>query len=248
MSTNEEPFAPGPGLPVVSPATNLNIGFLQQLLRRHSKGKLWSFHQDGVISNSDENMESPKNPFRNLKPSERAKTGPRKWKSTENSMLNEYFPNAAQVLFVPLWNAANSQWIWGCFCWNSVETRVFTSSIALSSVLGSGSSIMVEHSRHESLISDRQKRHFIGSISHELRSLLHGILAAAKFLSGRNLDEFQGSLLEAINACGRTLLDTMDQVLDFSKIVSLERKSRQLRQNTKQSRLELKDEVSAGFD
>jgi signal transduction histidine kinase len=66
---------------------------------------------------------------------------------------------------------------------------------------------------------------------HELRSPLHGILAAAEFLGGTELDDFQGSLLETINACGRTLLDTMNQVLDYSKIVSLEKSWRHIRRD-----------------
>lgn len=64
---------------------------------------------------------------------------------------------------------------------------------------------------------------------HELRSPLHGILAAAEFLNSTHLNEFQDSLLETVNACGRTLLDTMNQVLDFSKVVSLERTWRTLK-------------------
>lgn len=52
-------------------------------------------------------------------------------------------------------------------------------------------------------------------------------MAAAEFLAGTNLTDFQSSLLETTNACGRTLLDTMNQVLDYSKIVSLERRGRQ---------------------
>lgn len=66
---------------------------------------------------------------------------------------------------------------------------------------------------------------------HELRSPLHGVLAAAEFLQGTQLGEFQGSLLDTINACGRTLLDTMNQVLDFSKIVSLERTWRHIKRH-----------------
>lgn len=50
-------------------------------------------------------------------------------------------------------------------------------------------------------------------------------MAAAEILQGTNLSAYQGSLMDTINACGRTLLDTMNQVLDFSKIVSLERQS-----------------------
>ncbi|KAL3464358.1 hypothetical protein BJX64DRAFT_95463 [Aspergillus heterothallicus] len=249
MSTTEEPFAPGPGSTVVSPAANLDITFLQQLIRRYPKGKLWSFHRDGMLSSSDdEKVDSPRSRSTAIKSPELAKTGQIKWRSIENSMLNSHFPNATQVIFVPLWSPASSQWFAGCFCWNTVETQVFSSSVELSSVLGFGSSIMVEHSRLESLISDRQKGDFIGSISHELRSPLHGILAAAEFLSGTNLDEFQGSLLETINACGRTLLDTMNQVLDFSKIVSLERKSRQSRAKNKHFYSDIKDISSDGLD
>ncbi|OOF90846.1 hypothetical protein ASPCADRAFT_211805 [Aspergillus carbonarius ITEM 5010] len=248
ISTNDEPFAPGPGSKVLYPAANLESSFLHQLLRRYSKGKLWSFHRDGMISSSDD--ESPRQSrSRGLKGPEMGKGGSKKWKSMENSMLNLYFPNASQVMFVPLWNSANSQWFAGCFCWNTEETRVFSSSVELSSILGFGSSIMAECNRVESLISDRQKGDFIGSISHELRSPLHGILAAAEFLNGTNLDEFQGSLLETINACGRTLLDTMNQVLDFSKIVSLERTYRSLKRN-KTSPADVKglDRFSAHLD
>ena len=66
---------------------------------------------------------------------------------------------------------------------------------------------------------------------HELRSPLHGVLAASEFLQGTQLGEFQVSLLDTINACGRTLLDTMNQVLDFSKIVSLERTWRHIKRH-----------------
>lgn len=66
--------------------------------------------------------------------------------------------------------------------------------------------------------------------SHELRSPLHGVLAATEMLKDTNLDQYQNSLIETVDACGRTLLDTMNQVLDFSKLMSLERKSRRRRQ------------------
>lgn len=54
-------------------------------------------------------------------------------------------------------------------------------------------------------------------------------MAAAEFLGSTSMDDFQDSLLETVNACGRTLLDTMNQVLDYSKIVSLERRGRHSR-------------------
>jgi signal transduction histidine kinase/CheY-like chemotaxis protein len=52
---------------------------------------------------------------------------------------------------------------------------------------------------------------------------LHGILASTEFLVETTLDAYQQSLADTIDSCGRTLLDTINHVLDFSKINSFER-------------------------
>lgn len=257
MSTNDDPFAPRAGS-MAAPPASVDRSFLRQLLRRYPQGKLWSLHRDGLISTSDDDDQpSHDNPTFNTSQSPPgglpsinvAKPLGKRHKAAENSMLNQYFPGATQIMFVPLWNAVSSQWFAGCFCWTTVETQVFTSAVELSSVLGFGSSIMAEYSRVESLIADRQKGDFIGSISHELRSPLHGILAAAEFLNSTKLDEFQESLLETLHACGRTLLDTMNQVLDFSKVVSLERTWRSMKRR-KETPLDFKgtDRLASHLD
>jgi hypothetical protein len=89
-----------------------------------------------------------------------------KRKTTENSILNKSFPGASQIIFVPLWNPAHSQWFGGFFCWNTIESNVFNPSVELSSLLGFGTSIMSECNRVDSLIADRQKGDFLGSISY----------------------------------------------------------------------------------
>lgn len=258
MSTSDEPFSHKASSGPASSAASLDRSFLQLLLRRYPRGKLWSFHRDGLISTSDDDDRQPRDKVltavQNRAPSGAPSVDVKKplgkrRRATENAMLNQYFPGATQIMFVPLWNAVNSQWFAGCFCWTTVETQVFSTAVELSSVLGFGSSIMAEYSRVESLIADQQKGDFIGSISHELRSPLHGILAAAEFLNGTNLNEFQVSLLETVNACGRTLLDTMNQVLDFSKVVSLERTWRSLKRR-KESPLDFKgtDNLASHLD
>ncbi|KAJ5153209.1 uncharacterized protein N7482_009687 [Penicillium canariense] len=257
MSTYDEPFSPRAGSVTTSPAANLDRSFLNLLLRRYPRGKLWSFHRDGLISTSDDDDQKPRDKGSSASGRSPPRAPPvdatrplgKRRKAAENSLLNQYFPGATQIMFVPLWNAVSSQWFAGCFCYTTLETQVFSTSVELSSVLGFGSSVMAEYSRVESLIADRQKGDFIGSISHELRSPLHGILAAAEFLNGTNLNEFQDSLLETVNACGRTLLDTMNQVLDFSKVVSLERTWRSLKRN-KESPLDFKgtDKLASHLD
>lgn len=174
MSTNEDPFSPRAGSVVTSPAANLDRSFLSLLLRRYPRGKLWSFHRDGIISTSDDDDQMPRDggtPSINRSPRGAPAidiTNPigKKKKAVENSWLNQYFPGATQIVFVPLWNAVSSQWFGGCFCYTTIETQVFSSSVELSSVLGFGSSVMAEYSRVESLIADRQKGDFIGSISY----------------------------------------------------------------------------------
>ena len=68
---------------------------------------------------------------------------------------------------------------------------------------------MAECSRIDTEIADQKKGDFIGSISHELRSPLHGILASAEFLGDESLTGFERGLVETIDSCGRTLLDTI---------------------------------------
>lgn len=259
LSTNDGPFAfSHSGSSVADPAASLDRSFLAALLRRYPKGKLWSFNQDRLFSSSDDDDQAPRDGSPafgsnrsppGLTPAQPSKPIAKRRKAAENTLLNQYFPNATQIIFVPLWNTVNSQWFSGCFCWTADETQVFTSAVELSSVLGFGTSVMAEYSRIESLIADRQKGDFIGSISHELRSPLHGILAAAEFLNSTQLNEFQDSLLETVNACGRTLLDTMNQVLDFSKVVSLERTWKSMKRR-KESPLDMKgtDKLASHLD
>ncbi|KAJ5294044.1 hypothetical protein N7508_008865 [Penicillium antarcticum] len=233
ISAGDSPLGPETGSIAQFPVSGIDDGFLHGLLCRYGQGKLWSFHRDGLFSSSDSDESADTS--RESRARERTRTTKakraKKWKTIENKMLNQYFPGATQVMFVPLWDAINSQWFGGCFCWNNVENVVFDPQVELSSLLGFGSSIMAECNRIQSQMSDRQKADFLGSVSHELRSPLHGILAAAELLQGTKLDDFQGSLLGTINACGRTLLDTMNQVLDYTKLVSLEKDLHHLKRN-----------------
>lgn len=57
----------------------------------------------------------------------------------------------------------------------------------------------------------------MASISHELRSPLHGILGTLEFLKDTNLDSFQTNMLNSLHSCGQTLLDTINQVMDYAK-------------------------------
>jgi signal transduction histidine kinase len=51
--------------------------------------------------------------------------------------------------------------------------------------------VKAEMSRLGTAVVDEEKGNFIGSVSHELRSPLHGILASIEFLQGTDCDAFQ---------------------------------------------------------
>jgi signal transduction histidine kinase len=57
----------------------------------------------------------------------------------------------------------------------------------------------------------------------EFRSPLHGILASAEFLRDSHLDASQIEFISTIQNCSGTLLDTINHVLDYSKINSFEK-------------------------
>jgi hypothetical protein len=62
------------------------------------------------------------------------------------------------------------------------------------------------------------------------------------------MDSFQESLLETVNACGRTLLDTMNQVLDFGKLLLLERHEKRLKHRKDPSMPKSRDKDSVRLD
>lgn len=68
------------------------------------------------------------------------------------------------------------------------------------------------------MLADKAKSNFISNISHELRTPLHGILAAAELLAETKLNATQGSYLETVEACGKSLLELVNHVLDFTKL------------------------------
>ncbi|KDN38329.1 hypothetical protein K437DRAFT_259454 [Tilletiaria anomala UBC 951] len=72
--------------------------------------------------------------------------------------------------------------------------------------------------RKDIMLADKAKSHFISNISHELRTPLHGILAAAELLAETKLSATQGSYLDTVEACGKSLLELVNHVLDFTKL------------------------------
>ncbi|KFZ24550.1 hypothetical protein V502_00966 [Pseudogymnoascus sp. VKM F-4520 (FW-2644)] len=215
----------GDRLPGAESFSALDEKALHTLLRRYPRGKIWSFDPDGAMSSSSEEESLRPDVESLIQHSEN--TQGRKSKSARNksdaNFLSRHFPGVRQLLFVPLWDAGRSRWFSGCFAWSTDPTRVLSEQSELAFLSAFGNSVMAECSRIDTEIADQKKGDFIGSISHELRSPLHGILASAEFLRDEATTGFEKGLVGTIESCGRTLLDTINHVLDFSKISHFEK-------------------------
>ncbi len=225
LSTSEGALSPATKMTSIDSFSPLNEDLLQSFLHRYPRGRLWSFDEDGSLSSSEEDSTSPGD---QRKPSGSKPTHSKR-KRLEADLLRKHFPNVRQLLFAPLWDASAARWFSGCFVWGTSPRQVFSEEAELNFLIAFGNSVMAEVSRLASISADRQKGDFIGSISHELRSPLHGILASAEFLGETDIDNFQSSLVSTVNSCSRTLLDTINHILDFSKINTFERNWRNVR-------------------
>lgn len=215
----------GDRLPGPATFSPLNEKSLYTLLRRYPRGKIWSFDSDGAMSSSSEEDSvglDLTNPTQLRKDIQNRQSKSARNKS-DATFLSRHFPGVRQLLFVPLWDAGLSRGSSVCFAWSTDPTRILSKQSELAFLSAFGNSVMAECSRIDTEIADQKKGDFIGSISHELRSPLHGILASAEFLRDEVTTGFEKGLVETIDSCGRTLLDTINHVLDFSKINHFEK-------------------------
>jgi signal transduction histidine kinase len=201
----------------ISNFTAIDQSLLTSLVRRYPQGELFVFDQDGPISpppeaTADDGSQATITPAADVKQVRHTAR-----KRAEILRLLVAFPGSRQIFFVPLYDSTSGCFI-GSFAWSTSATRIFSTDNHLSYLVAFGHSVMSEVSRLNTLSADNAKGDFISNVSHELRSPLHGILASVEFLADTALDGFQRNLVDTVDICGRTLLDTIEHVLDFSKI------------------------------
>jgi hypothetical protein len=112
-------------------------------------------------------------------------------------------------MFIPLRDRALSSCVTACFAWSTSDASNWNRDLELPYCVTFCHCVMAEIAKLDTMVADQQKQDFIGSISHELRSPLHGILASVEFLGETRCDVFQKSLVDTVDSCGRTLLDTI---------------------------------------
>ncbi|RVX72813.1 hypothetical protein B0A52_03166 [Exophiala mesophila] len=181
---------------------------LHSLVSRYPGGTVWSFDDYRGSSSDDDDPTFAPRPIKKVSPR----------RKMEKKILQSAFPDARQLLFAPIWSPSLGTFAHAVFVTISLEVRSLSTSTDLSFINSFCSTLMAECSRIDTMLADKQKDDFVGTISHEMRSPLHGILASTEFLSETELDSFQQTLVETVRSCGQTLLDTINHVLDYSKI------------------------------
>ncbi|KAL4945732.1 hypothetical protein BDV06DRAFT_8674 [Aspergillus oleicola] len=132
--------------------------------------------------------------------------------------LAQSFSRAKSVLFLPLWDWDKARWVSGVIVWTR---RSEITEKDLRYVQHFSNSIVSKLIQLDRDRMERAKENLLSSLSHELRSPLHGMLANSELLQATSLDADQHEMIKMIKTCGNTLLDTMNHLLVFAKINNL---------------------------
>lgn len=200
------------------PDTNPTEAFLKSLLRRYKHGKVWSFGED-LAGSSDDESPNQRASSSTLSTSEGVPSAPESRRKAsrrkEVEEIQRLFPGVRNFAIRGIWDETIGRWFAACICFTYSPLRVLAPS-EMNYVAAFCDVLMAEMKRLEVQASDKAKTDFISSISHELRSPLHGILGSVECLQDQH-DEHHGSEeLTQIETCGRTLLEIIDHLLDAS--------------------------------
>jgi signal transduction histidine kinase len=200
-------------------ACNLAVteAFLHELLQRYPRGRIFTFDEYNTTTYlTSEEPFSAGSPV--VSPAINVV-------HADAQRLRQSFPHAHALAFCPLWDSHRMRWFAASIIWSSDPMRIFNTDAELSYLSAFGNSVMADVARLDAKMADRVKGDFISSISHELRSPLHGILGSVELLREMELGKSEEALVGTVEVCGRTLLDTIEHVLDFAKINKLTKPS-----------------------
>jgi signal transduction histidine kinase/CheY-like chemotaxis protein len=205
--------------------SSLPKAFIRSLIRRYPMGKVFNFHDGKALSSSSGTDLSSEEVSEGSKNSRSRKRRSREF--VDAMTLGEVFSGPRSIAFLPLWDSRRERWRSCAFVWN--DNRFLDKAEDITYLAAFSNNLMAELSRLDAIAADQAKATFISSISHELRSPLHGVLAGVELLQESDLNNYQQEMTTTISMAGKTLLDTINNILDFTKINSFtgpERKDR----------------------
>ncbi|KAH2984236.1 hypothetical protein KXV25_001497 [Aspergillus fumigatus] len=205
---------------------SLSGNFINHLIDQYPRGKIFHIEEDGSSSLSYEGLADERSYSRTGNRGATS-TEPEKKDIQQETMdikeLMKVLPDARCIAVYPVWDFQRGRWFTVCVVWANDPGRVLFEPKDLTYLAAFSNTVMAEVSRLDLEAADRAKSDFISSISHELRSPLHGLLGTMELLQAMVNSYAQKSLIETVYSCGRTLLDTLNHLLDYAKINTLTR-------------------------
>ncbi|TAQ89796.1 hypothetical protein B7494_g1906 [Chlorociboria aeruginascens] len=135
--------------------------FVKYLIQKYNKGRLWSLDENGTPID-DENLAQFDSGSSDVE---------LRMKTAEFASLAAYFPQARQIIYVPVFDHATSSCICACFAVSLREVPIFTDAIEVPFARAFCNSVSVEWDRVSVELANRQKGDFLSSISHTIQSL-----------------------------------------------------------------------------
>ncbi|KAJ5644980.1 hypothetical protein N7507_010991 [Penicillium longicatenatum] len=215
-ATDKDPNREGHNIVVPEP-------LFTSLIRRYPRGKIFTYNASGTLSDSDDPTQSVSGSDRSgasQNPAS-ASSGKKRRKPAfqrDADDLITIFRGARNILLLPIWDSDRKRWFAGTLAWTNEPDRIFTFENELVYISAFTNSIMAEVRRVDVEISEKAKTNLVSSITHELRNPLHGILGTADILSDTAMNALQHGMVHTIESCGRTLLDTINNLLDLTFI------------------------------
>lgn len=180
-------------------ALTISGPLLHRMATKYPDGHIFHFDSFGCISSGDD---SAANPSPEKRKGSRRKLG---------NILSSYFPGARSLIFLPLYDSESQEMHTGFLGWTADPARALQPH-EIVYVASFANSIICEVKRLESQATGAAKSNFISSMSHELRSPLHGIQAAAELIRESNVSPSQAEFVSMIENCLDTMLDTMNHL------------------------------------
>ncbi|KAJ5808087.1 hypothetical protein N7474_009356 [Penicillium riverlandense] len=204
---------------VSGPPSMVSEALLITLLRRYPHGKIFTYDANKSVSdesdsNSREATEADRPIQANQRRSSREK-GTSTFQKDAHRLIN-IFPTARSILLLPIWDSDARKCFAGTIVWTNDPELVFTYENEMMYVSAFANSIMAELNRLDVELANKSKTRLLSSITHELRTPLHGILGTADILSDTAMNALQHGMVHTIESCGRTLLDTINNLLDLT--------------------------------
>ena len=203
----------------IRPRLDMPEKFLETLLKKYPRGKVWSFISEEDLVPSTRASDALTHTIANDLNNNGSRTAGPVDEFNEKEQLQRLFPGVRGLCLVGMWDAIRERWYAGTFVWSYSHSRVFSKSTELVFLIAFCDLLMTEITRLESHLESKAKSDFISSISHELRSPLQGILCGIDLLSEpKSIDR---PLISQIEQCSNTLLEIINHLLEFANINNL---------------------------